>query len=486
MKFFFLSIAFTIDVLMCAAQSVGIGTSTPHPSAQLEVSSTNKGTLITTMTSSQRTAILNPATGLLVYDLNKKTIYMYDGNRWVALMYSNSEKNPPTMLTPSFSSDDYAGYKVDIDGNYAIVGAYGRTLIPNPIDAGVAYIYFRNNGVWELQDIIQANDGQTNDFFGASVRISGDYAIVGAWGDDIGTDNDQGSAYIFVRNGTQWTLQAKITAIDGLANDFFGRSVSIDGDHVIIGAQGDDNGANINQGSAYIFYRSGTAWSLGAKLTASDGSAEDFFGSSVAIDGAFAIVGAYGDDVGSNTDQGSVYSFYQFTNAGGWTTGQAYHQKITASDGDAGDFFGVSVAISGVTLVIGASGDDIGLNSDQGSVYSYFKGGAVTSNWASPDKIVAPDGAANDNFGISVSRASFYILVGAYRDDGVNGVANQGSVYLFNASGSNPQYIRKIEDDDGQQNGYFGFSIGISGYEVIIGAYGKNSNRGQVGFLNIQ
>lgn len=470
----------------CFSQNVGIGTSTPHASAQLEVNSTTKGTLITSMTTTQRISISNPATGLLVFDLNKKTIYMYDGNRWLPLLYSNTDKNPPVMQAPFLMlSDDYFGYKVDIDGDYAIVGAYGRTQLPNPLDAGIAYIYFRNNNVWELQDVLQASDGQTDDFFGKSVSISGDYAVVGAYGDDVGGNSNQGSAYIFVRSGTTWTQQDKVVAPDGLANDFFAYSVSLSGDVLLAGAYGDNVGANLNQGSAYVFTRSGTAWNYQAKLTASDGATDDFFGASVSLSGSYAIVGAYGDDIGGNPDQGSAYSFYELTNPAGWTTGQAYHQKLTAADGDAGDFYGVSVSIYSSTLVIGASGDDVGVNSDQGSAYVYFRNPLAPFTWILPAKITAADGASSDNFGISVARTQGDVLVGAYRRNGVDGTPDQGCAYLFTGS-TTPVFVRRIDDDSGQPSGFFGFSVGVSGKEVIIGAYGKNNNAGQVGFLNIQ
>jgi hypothetical protein len=467
------------------AQSVGIGTTTPHASAQLDINSTTKGTLITTMTSSQRSAIVNPATGLLVYDVNKKTVYMYDGNRWLPFLFSNTDKNPATLLNPPVVANDFFGYKVAIDGDYAIIGAYGKSS-GQVLDAGAAYIYFRNNGVWEQQALLTASDGETDDFFGASVGISGDYAVVGAWGDDIGADTDQGSVYVFNRTGTVWAQQTKLTAVDGAANDFFGHSVDISGSTIIVGADGDNIGVNINQGSAYVFTRNLSIWTFQAKLIASDGDFGDGFGNSVSISGPYALAGAYLDDIGVNVDQGSVYSFFEFTNAGGWTTGQPYHDKIEAPDGAAGDFFGVSVSISGLAAIIGASGDDIGVNNSQGSAYTFFKPGINPGPWLFPVKITAPDGAENDNFGISVSRTATHSIVGAYRQDGVGGILNQGSAYIFNTQNSFYSFRRKIDDDAGDIDGFFGFAVAISGVEVVIGAYGKNSSSGQVGFLNFQ
>ena len=441
------------------SQNVGIGTTAPHTSAQLNINSTTKGILITTMTTPQRNAIANPAIGLLVYDINKKTIYMYDGGKWLPFLFSNSEKNPATLINPVLNIDDYFGYKVDIDGDYALIGAYGRAAGVVQ-DAGAAYIYYRNNGVWEQQDIIFAGDATIDDFFGSCVTINGDYAVIGAYGDDIGADANQGSIYVFIRSGTVWTQQAKITAFDGAANDFFGYGVSISGSTIISGAYGDNIGANTNQGSAYVYTRSGTVWTIQAKLTASDGDFGDNFGARVSISNSYAIVGSYLDDIGANADQGSVYSFYEFTNAGGWASGQAYHNKLVAADGDAGDYFGVSVAVSGSGLVIGASGDDIGANVSPGSAYTYLRSPLLPFLWILPAKITAPDGAASDNFGISVSKSNLYAVVGAYRQDGNGGLLNQGSAYVFNAGGSSPSFKRKIEDDAGDINRYFGFSVG--------------------------
>ncbi|MBC7938021.1 MAG: FG-GAP repeat protein [Rhizobacter sp.] len=472
------------------SQGVGIGTSTPHASAQLDISSSNKGTLITTMTSAQRKAIADPATGLLVYDINKKTIYMFDGISWLPFLFSNADKNPAQLISPvNVSSGDFFAYKVSISNDYAIVGAYNKlvgVLGGGFENRGAAYIFFRNNGVWQQQASLLASDGAADDYFGASVAISGSYALVGAWGDDVGADANQGSAYVFNREGSSWTQMAKLTAADGAADDYFGHSAAISGNTIIVGAYGDNIGANINQGSAYIYTLSGSSWTFRAKLTASDGGVDDRFGNSVSVSGSYVIAGAYLDDIGANADQGSVYSFYELTNAAGWTTAQAYHQKILAADGEADDYFGVSVSAWGSGLAVGASGDDIGANTSQGSAYLFYRSPIGVQNWTLPEKITANDGVANDNFGICVSRTQLFTVVGAYRSDAGVGLLNSGAVYVYNSSGSAVTFKTKIDDDTAETNGYFGFTTGVSGYEIIIGAYGKNNDRGQIGFKNIE
>src|SRR5205085_941741 len=168
---------------------------------------------------------------------------------------------------------------------------------------------------------LTASDGAADDLFGDSVALSGDAALVGAVFDAIGANSNQGSAYVFVRSGTTWTQQQKLTASDGATNDQFGRSVALSGNTALVGA----DGGNANQGSAYVFVRSGTIWMQQQKLIASDGAVGDFFGVSVALSGETVFVAASSDDIGANASQGSAYVFVRTGTA--WTQ----QQKLTAS-----------------------------------------------------------------------------------------------------------------------------------------------------------
>ncbi|MCD4697396.1 MAG: FG-GAP repeat protein, partial [Bacteroidales bacterium] len=215
------------------------------------------------------------------------------------------------LLASDGNTNDQFGISVSISGDYAIVGA--RRDDDNDYNSSSAYIFYNNGGNWQQHAKITASDGASGDEFGYSVSISGDYAIVGAWLDDDNGGNS-GSAYIFYNNGGNWQQQTKMTASDGAANDWFGHSVGISGDYAIVGVDGnDDNG--YNSGSAYIFYNNGGNWQQQAKITASDGANSDYFGWSVSISGDYAIVGAFGnDDNGSKS--GSAYIFYN--NGGNW------------------------------------------------------------------------------------------------------------------------------------------------------------------------
>jgi len=259
-------------------------------------------------------------------------------------------------------------------------------------DAGAEYP-LRIDPLLTQQVKLAASDGAAGDRFGSSVAISGETVVVGAPDDDLGGGGDQGSAYVFVRSGTVWSLQQKLVASDGETSDEFGNSVAISGDTVFVGVQFDNVFANISQGSAYVFVRSGTVWSQQRKLTASDGASDDRFGASVAISGETVVVGAH-SPFNPSPAEGSAYVFVR--------SGTVWSQqrKLVASDGEAGDFFGSSVSISGETVVVGAYQDDVGTNAQQGSAYVFVRSGTV---WSQQQQLLASDGTISDEFGRSVA-----------------------------------------------------------------------------------
>jgi hypothetical protein len=261
-------------------------------------------------------------------------------------------------------ADDEFGISVAIDGDTAIVGAY---CSPGGNCAGAAYVYVRSAGVWTEQTKLVGSDTASGDQFGISVAFDGNTAVVGA-----DQANNSGSAYVFVRTGTTWSQQAKLTAGDGAASDGFGRerAVAISVDTVVVGAFSDDDAGN-QSGSAYVFFRTGTSWSEQAKLTAGDGSANDQFGWSTAIDGDTVVIGARrAENVGVVTG-----AAYVFVRTGGTTWNQ--QAKLLASDGVVGDEFGYTVGVSGETAMMSAPfDDDVAANS--GSAYIFLRTGGTS------------------------------------------------------------------------------------------------------------
>jgi len=369
------------------------------------------------------------------------------------------------------AANDWFGCSVAISGDTAVVGAPDDHIGANT-DQGSAYVFVRSGTTWSQQAKLTAADGAGWDEFGGSVAIWGDTAVVGAAWDDVGANVDQGSAYVFARSGTTWSQQTQLTATGGAASDYFGWSVAIDGETAVAGAYYDNVGGGASQGSAYVFVRSGTTWNQQAQLIAADGGVNDFFGYSVALSGDTAVVGAYIDSVGANPDQGSAYVFAR----SGTTWSQ--QAKLTAADGAANDTFGWSVAISGDTAVVGAYHDDVGANADQGSAYVFVRSG---TNWSQQQKLTAADGVAKDNFGYSVALSGDTAVVGApYDVDGTN--ADASSAYVFARSGTTWSRRAQLTAADGAAGDWFGCSVAISGDTTVVGAYwdtvGATANQG--------
>ena len=303
------------------------------------------------------------------------------------------------------------------------------------------------------------DDGAAEDRFGVSVAISGATAIVGAQLDD---DNGENSGSVYLFDTTTGRQIAKLLPDDGAIDDEFGWSVAISGppgkEVAIVGAWGDDNNGT-NSGSAYLFDT--TIGQQIAKLLPNDGAVNDHFGVSVAISGATAIVGADRDD-DNGAISGSAYLF-------DITTGRQI-AKLLPNDGAGGDRFGVSVAISGATAIVGAyHDDDNGENS--GSVYLFD-----TTTGVQIAKLLADDGAADDWFGLSVAISGApgeeLAIVGAHLDDD-NG-DRSGSAYLFDTTTG--RQIAKLLADDGAAINHFGFSVAISGATAIVGALHDSDN----------
>ncbi len=376
------------------------------------------------------------------------------------------------------TSLDEFGVSVSINGAYAIVGAWqeGDGLHDSdgdnrPFQAGSAYIYIRDGQNWIQQAKLTASDANNGDWFGRSVSISGDYAIVGADAEGDGLDESDGdhrplstgSAYIFVRNGQSWAQQAKLTASDADVHDGFGWSVSISGEYAIAGSPFpvDDDGV-FDAGSAYIFVRDGQNWTEKVKLTASDAELGDFFGWSVSINGGYAIVGA----PSHNKEEGAAYIFVR--------DGQSWTQqaKLTANDVvlDNRKNFGWSVSISDEYTIVGAKGD----NASAGAAYIFVRD---DQNWTQQAKLTASDAEANDRFGASVSISGEYAIVGAWLkdeggvdEDGRPVLPDAGSAYIFVRNGQNWTELAKLTASDAGESDGFGVSVSIDGDGAIVGA----------------
>ncbi|MGH9854629.1 MAG: hypothetical protein ACREBD_32765, partial [Blastocatellia bacterium] len=339
-------------------------------------------------------------------------------------------------------------------------------------NAGSAYIFVRSGTVWTQQQWLRDGIAGTNFLFGAAVAISGDTAIIGAPGTYLGGKSSQGIVQVFVRSGGVWSYQGYLVANDGEAGDQFGSSVALNGDTALVGAHFDDigtaTGVSPDQGSAYLFTRSGTLWGARQKFTAQGGATREMFGQAVALSGDKAFVSAPHAKIGANLSQGAVYIF---------GCGYAAQQKSSGSDGKGGDNFGLAVAIDGDTAVVGASHDDVGMNVDQGSAYVFTRNGAT---WTQSAQLFAPNGRANDLFGRAVAINGNTIVVAA--PIATNNKSKQGAVYVFAGSGAGWKLQGSLFGEAADDR--FGISVSISGDQLAVGTpfdnVGLNQYQGSV------
>jgi hypothetical protein len=370
------------------------------------------------------------------------------------------------------------------------------------------------------QNYLKASASDGGDAFGYSIAASGDTLVVGAMWEDssaTGVDGNQaddgknasGAAYVFVRDGSAWSQQAYLKASNSESSDFFGCSVAVSGDTIVVGAYGEDsnatgvngNGSNnafTSSGAAYVFARSGASWSQQAYLKASNTYISDCFGYTVAVSGDTIVVGAYGEGSratgvdGSPTPRGADLSgaAYVFVRSGADWSQQAY---LKSSNSEASDQFGGSVGIDGDTIVVGAAFEDSsssgvdGVQTDNaaaksGAAYIFVRNGAT---WTQQAYLKASNPEANDGFGNQVAISGDTVIVGSYiegssatgvnGDQAGNGAPNSGAVYVFTRGGAAWSQQAYLKASNTGADDLFSWSLAISGDTIVVGAQSESS-----------
>ena len=418
---------------------------------------------------------INTPLGLFKGGYQKKS-YAYDGNGDLDL----SSEKPSTVLV---GDAGYSMYTYGVDAPNAVrLRPDNRGLVTMPEYTGTAYAA-KETQYRGITPII-ASDPSASDYFGTSVAISGNRVLVGANYKDAGGIDSSGQVYVYEWNSgtSRYDEIQKLSASDPALSDYFGTSVAISGNRVLVGAFGKDAGGLGNSGQVYVYeWNSGTSKYVEIqKLTASDPSASDDFGTSVAISGNRVLVGANRKDAGGLGNSGQVYVYE-------WNSGTSKYdeiQKLRASDAATGDYFGTSVAISGNRVLVGASYKDAGGIVDSGQVYVY-EWNSGTGKYDEIQKLRASDAATGDLFGASVAISGNRVLVGAFRKD-AGGIVDSGQVYVYEWNSGTGKYdeIQKLSASDAAGYDNFGFSVAISGNRVLVGAFYKDAggiyNSGQV------
>ncbi len=379
-------------------------------------------------------------------------VFVRSGTTWTQQAYVKASNT---------GAGDSFGHSVAISGETLVVGASAERSNATGVNgnqsdktaqySGAAYVFVRGGGNWTQQAYLKASNTEALDYFGKAVAISGDTIVVGAFAEDsnaTGVNGNQadntaqasGAAYVFARNGVTWAQQAYLKASNTRLGDRFGYSVGVSGNTVIVGAYFEDSGATgvngnqasssaVDSGAAYVFVRNGAAWTQQAYLKASNTGATDFFGFSVGVSGDTVVVGAYLED--SNGALPNSGAAYVFARSGSTWTQQAY---LKAANAAAPDFFGWSVAVSGDSIVVGASSQA----ASAGAAYVFLRSGAT---WSQSAFLKASNAGSGDLFGSAVAVSGDSAVVGAYGEasnaTGVDGIqtdnssAYSGAAYVF-------------------------------------------------------
>ena len=362
--------------------------------------------------------------------------------------------------------EDQFGNSVDIFGDLAVVGAWRRDS--KETETGGAYIYQRDGDSWEQLARLTGSDTRFRSFFGGSVGIFEQRVIVGARNGNPfdPVEPAPGTAYIFEQGSksTIWDEVAQLRGKDTLPADFFGDAVDLGDDLAVVGALRNDE-VFVDSGAVYVFEKQDEDWIQVAKLSPSDSTANKFFGLSVAIDGDRIVVGSNDSEAAINA--GAAYVFERSPDAT-WTQ----IAKLTADDAAAGDAFGTDVSISGGNIIVGASlhnRDGV----DQGAAYVFRES---EDGWNQTDKLVASDAEDMDQFGWSVAIAGHSAVVTSIEDDG-----GTGSSYVFDLSEDIAREVAKIRPKDAGFRDNFGTSVSIFGSEAIIGRWRDDSEARNAG-----
>ena len=410
---------------------------------------------------------------------------------------------------------DSFGNSIAQDGDTLAIGAFFEdgdrfsTGIPgtdndNRLRAGAVYIFVRSEGVWSQQAYLKASDAQASNWFGYSVALEGDTVAVGA---PLYLSDFSGAVYVFTRNGTDWSQQARLRPSNIGSNDRFGDSVALSGDTLVIGAYAEDGDASStvdntndnaaeNAGAAYVFTRSGETWTQQVYLKAFNANvADSFSNNAIALDGNTLAIGAYAEDgdadstvASPNNGASNAGAVYVYTGSGANWSLEAY---LKASNVGTNDMFGGAISLDGDTLVVGAVNEDGDASStmaspnentsNSGAVYVFTRSGTA---WTQQAYLKASNAGVDDRFGDSVSLSVDTLIVGAVDEDGdaTSIVTNSndnarraGAAYVFTRSGTAWLQQAYLKASNAEWLDEFGTSVSVDGDTMVVGAILEDS-----------
>jgi hypothetical protein len=418
-------------------------------------------------------------------ELSHGAVYIFERNAGGADQWGQVKK----LLSSDRAEGDYFGGSVAVFVDTVVVGAFGKDS-PAGVGAGAAYVFERNGGganQWGQVKKLLPSDPAAGDEFGRSVSLFRDTVVIGVENKDSPAGVDTGATYVFERNAggaDQWGQVKKLLPSDPAAEDYFGSSVALYGDTVVVGAFGKNSPAGVRVGTAYVFERhtgGANQWGQVKKLLPSDPAAEDYFGSSVALYGDAVVVGAFRKDSPAGVRVGTAYVFERHTGgANQW--GQV--KKLLPSDLAAEDQFGHPVALFGDTLVIGSSYKGSPVGAYAGAAYVFERNAGGANQWGQVKKLLPSDPAAGDVFGSSVALSGDTVAVGAALAEGYAGAA-----YVFTRDGGGTQNwgeVRRLLISEPRPGDRFGSAVSIHRDLALVGAPNRDLyNANDAGTANL-
>jgi hypothetical protein len=362
---------------------------------------------------------------------------------------------------------DSFGSSLAVCGDTALIAACDKT-VGGQIRAGAVYIFTRSGSTWTQQAEISDPDPASNDFFGASIALSGDTALIGAPGKEVGDQSQAGSVYLYTRSGAAWSAQGDLTASDATSGDGFGSSLALYEGTALIGAPSREVNGQFLAGAVYVFTVSGTTWSQQTEIGDPAAATGDAFGTTVALSGDTALIGAPTTSVAGQSRAGIVYVCDG--------SGSSWSQQAQLVDPDANrdDKFGCALALSGDTALVGALDTTVDNQPLGGAGFVYTDS---ASGWSQQAILTNPDSDGDDAFGASVALSSDAAVVGAPSASNNNHVDPMpvGAAYLYPGSGASWSAPVKLAEGGGDQysDDLFGSSAVLEGSTVMVAAEWK-------------
>jgi hypothetical protein len=472
-----LACAMLIFAISLFAQNVGVGTVSPtqklHVNGKVKVGDDANA----------------PSAGTMRWNAAANDFEGFNGTEWLSLTQGKQAgtisvpgdigqlNNYNPGASPSPVTDGEFGGAVDISGEWAVIGA------PREGQGGAAYVFRKSGTNWNFFSSLTSADIGNKDRFGDAVAVDGNRIIVGSPYDSLNTIEYNGSAYIFAFNGTAWVQEQKIYNPFNGVREFFGESVDISGDMAIIGAYQADDGPNVDEGKAFVYKRNATlpVWNQNGAFTGSGANAGAYFGGSVSIYGSYvAISASFFDIPAPSTGLGAIYIYF--------FNGTSWSQQARLSASDAGnDLFGYAISLHNATLVVGAR-SKFEEYSGQGAAYVFFRSG---TSWSQQAKLVVPKTMAfGSSVSISENILLIGAPDTRRYDPCGNITGTGGRTFAYKRTGAAWERFATLDMPGVTDGDLFGYAVAIDDYDVIISANRTDvngiENSGKVVFGKLQ